>query len=320
MITLASFGRRTVPASRRLQTRRRLEVETLECRQLLSTRRPCRRPPYRPRLLRALVRATCQPPTFQHQDLPGRLRGQHDLHPRQREWREPGLEILWVCVPRGRHQPAHHERERIASTGTGLYILADTNWYNSGDSQAYQVFHYTGSGTNGAGRPSPAPTRSPARSRRTARALPASQLWSVLWGMAIHRLGHQLGGRHRALHLRNSVDLDRHRGLHDRHHGRVGGVSAYNNSGTSWSVVVAEQHGHLPDRLDRQGALPLANSGGGNQILEYTGTGTNWTTIAGTGFDIAGRIAGSGSDLFMLGNTAGSRSCNTTGRAPTGQA
>ncbi len=300
MITSRIPRRRTVPANRRFQTRRRLDVETLECRQLLSG---------------ATVPTAAQPASTGTSDAPGDLSTVYlsntntspvvsvgsmtfilaNVNGMNQVWRSYGYVSPAVAI-----SPLTTNVSEVASTGTGLYILADTNWGNSGASQAYQVFRYTGSGTNSSWTAITGTNTNVSQITANGTGLfmlgyngGINQVWRYTgsgtnWTAvtSTYTVATQLTSTGTGVYMAAIT-------------GWVSGVWVYNNSGTSWSVVAPSSMGTYQIVSTGKALYQLANSGGGNQILEYSGAGTNWTTIAGTSFSPT-VIAAAGSDLFML--------------------
>ena len=271
--------RRTVPANRRLQTRRRLEVESLECRQLLSA---------------ATVPTAAQPASTGTSDAPGDLSTVYlsntntspvvsvgnmtfilaNVNGMNQVWRSYGYVSPAVAI-----SPLTSNVSEVASTGTGLYILADTNWGNSGASQVYQVFHYTGSGTNSSWTAITGTNTNVSQITANGTGLfmlgnngGISQVWRYTgsgtnWAAvtATNTYVFQLTSTGTGVYMAALTGRGQRRlGLQQLRYKLVGGG--------------AEQHGHLPDRLDRRGESTSSPTAG-----------------------------------------AATRSWNTTGRAPTGQ-
>ena len=205
----------------------------------------------------------------------------------------------WISI-----SPLTTNVSQIASTGTGLYILADTNWYNVAP-VGHQVFQYTGSGTNSSWTPITGTNTNVSQITANGTGLfmlgnngGLNQVWRYTgsgtnWGTitGTNTVVTQLTSTGSGVYMLAIT-------------GWVSGVWVYMNSGSNWSAVAAGSMGTSQLVSTGQSLYQLANSGSGNQVLEYTGTGTNWTSIAGTGWN-AGRIAAAGSELFMFADQSG---------------
>lgn len=244
MITSRIPRRRTVPANRRFQTRRRLDVETLECRQLLSG---------------ATVPTAAQPASTGTSDAPGDLSTVYlsntntspvvsvgsmtfilaNVNGMNQVWRSYGYVSPAVAI-----SPLTTNVSEVASTGTGLYILADTNWGNSGASQAYQVFRYTGSGTNSSWTAITGTNTNVSQITANGTGLfmlgyngGINQVWRYTgsgtnWTAvtSTYTVATQLTSTGTGVYMAAIT-------------GWVSGVWVYNNSGTSWSVVAPSSMG-----------------------------------------------------------------------------